>query len=207
METVKNWKNEDIEVIRSRGGVIATINFKDNLIIPERLKFLPIELIQKSYKSRHGKAFQEEIEDYCDLQSINSEDAMVWSYFSSLEYGTYEEKYPFTKELFGRLDITIGENESIDYFLWRKIPNPETKVFVGPEIDFGIITDSAFILGEAKWKSGIDEKQGKLKNKTQLESREEFFEIFKDSLLDGFEKRVQMKRVQIRPLIFLAGRN
>jgi hypothetical protein len=91
--------------------------------------------------------------------------------------------------------------------LWRKIPNPETKVFVGPEIDFGIITDSAFILGEAKWKSGIDEKQGKLKNKTQLESREEFFEIFKDSLLDGFEKRVQMKRVQIRPLIFLAGRN
>jgi hypothetical protein len=55
METIKNWKNEDIEVIRSRGGVIATINFKDNLIIPERLRFLPIELIQ----NRHGKAFQE----------------------------------------------------------------------------------------------------------------------------------------------------
>ena len=108
METIKNWKNEDIEVIRSKGGVVAARNFKDNLIIPERLRFLPIELIQKSYKSRHGKAFQEEIENYCDLQSVNSEDAMVWSYFAPLVYGTYEEKYPFTKGLFSRLGITIG---------------------------------------------------------------------------------------------------
>jgi len=59
-------------------------------------------------------------------------------------------------------------------FLWRRLPHPDTLVLGGPEIDAGIITKNALVLVEAKWQSEVGAKQGKMRDKDQIQLRGEF---------------------------------
>jgi hypothetical protein len=98
---------------------------------------------------------------------------MVWSVFGTIIYSSKIEQMNFVKSLFRLFKLNDIIN-SCNIWLWRRIPHPDTLVSGGPEIDFGIQTDNALILGEAKWKSGVDKYQGKDKKKSQIQLREEF---------------------------------
>lgn len=58
-------------------------------------------------------------------------------------------------DLFRLLDLPGIQTDDAEVFLWRRIPHPDTLVPGGPEIDVGILTSNALILGEAKCRSGV----------------------------------------------------
>lgn len=202
-EKIKDWNGSEIEIVKSKSGVIIIKDIFNNLLMPKNLNIFPIELIQKLYKDNHqsaliggltpsqntknyeGETIPNGADNYCYLQSINSEDALVWSYFSHLIYGSPREKYKFTKDLFNLLEIGdfLHKSDSIEYFLWRRIPHVDTRGMSGSEIDFGIITNRVFLIGEAKWNSGEGKDQGKDKDTGQLTLRQRFLDKFQDEFL------------------------
>ena len=173
---INNWNGNSIDVTKSRGRVIATISPFDNLMykgcIPGT-KIIASEIIQKLYKSNHEKAFnlisnEWKLKYYCDLQSTNSEDSLTWSIFSALVYGDNVYKQSFLMNLSEALSIE-EKPDNIDICLWRRMPHPDTNVSGGPEIDVLISTDNSIYMIECKWRSGVGKKQGKNKDKSQIE--------------------------------------
>jgi len=131
MKTIKNWNDQVIPVIRSAGGVLATYNPFDNLIHDNIFSFPTPEIVQKLYKSRQERAFNEDIKSsigyYTDLQSLNGEDVITWSVFGTLMYSDSRSIINFTKKLFSilQLDSTFT---AVNVWLWRRIPHPDTGV-------------------------------------------------------------------------------
>jgi hypothetical protein len=94
MAHIQDWRGREIEVARSRGGVLALANVWDNLISTGVRPWPAPELIQKIYQSRQVRAFADEelhaatakLGFYSDLQSLHSEDAITWSVFGPVIY-------------------------------------------------------------------------------------------------------------------------
>ena len=96
MKQIKDWTgSKTVEVAESAGGVLATLDPLANLV-RSSLQLWPLpELIQKFYASDRWRGKTEEddravrrcLGHYCDLQSLNSEDAITWSFFGPLIYG------------------------------------------------------------------------------------------------------------------------
>lgn len=186
MLTIPNWRGQSIKVASSKGGTLAVVNPKDNLITSGITLWPPPEIVQKLYQSRHEDAFAEtDLEAvksalgfYSDLQSLNSEDAITWSVFGTLAYADNSTKCAFVTALFDLLSIPISPVADANIWLWRRIPHPQTLDSGGPEIDFGIETEQAILFGEAKWLSGVGQAQGKTGEKDQISLRREFFEKY-----------------------------
>lgn len=190
---MKNWNQQEVEGIRSKGGVIALADPFENLITTGVKPWPPSEIVQKLYQSRQIRAFAEDQKEilqkykgyYSDLQSIHSEDAITWSVFGTVAHSQENIRNQFVSELFKLLDIKVESIKNSEIFLWRRIPHPDTLVSGGPEIDFGILTKDTLILGEAKWKSSVGKEQGKNKDKDQIQLRVEFLQKYANKLYPG----------------------
>jgi hypothetical protein len=182
VEAIENWRGETIRVVRSRGGVIACEDPFANLLIGQVSPWPPPELVQKLYMSRQVNAFDKDqrstctsaLEYYCDLQSLNSEDALTWSCFGPVIHGEKEQQLAFTSGLFSVLGLSTAAPADVGLWLWRRIPHPESLVPGGPEIDVGIQTATVLVFGEAKWRSPVGSGQGRLGDKDQIQLRMEF---------------------------------
>lgn len=158
----------------------------DNLICTDCSPWPPAEIVQKLYQSRQTRAFERDelasctsgIGYYCDLQSIHSEDAITWSVLGTVARSSKESLEAWLNELFSHLELPDIQTKNPEIFLWRRIPHPDTLVPGGPEIDVGISTSNALILGEAKWLSGTGAAQGKKKDKDQIQLRGEFLKKY-----------------------------
>lgn len=184
--TIPNWNGTQIQIGRSRGGVLAVSHPFDNLIRPERIAWPPLEIVQKLYKSRQGEAFKGldsqaviyGLGYYCDLQSLQSEDALTWSVFGTLQHSSGEQREAWTQDFFGLLGLDSANPESAEISLWRRTPHPDNLSQGGPEVDFSISTKNAIIFGETKWLSKIGKAQGKEKGKDQLQICQEVLEKY-----------------------------
>lgn len=177
-----DWNGNIIPVARSKGGVKAVAHPFDNLIHAGFNAWPSPEIVQKLYKSRQFRAFEgKDLEIaasglgyYCDLQSLHSEDAITWSVFGTIARAPQNVLEAWIRDLFQMINLPDSYTDNAEIFLWRRIPHPDTLVSGGPEIDVGIITSNTVILGEAKWLSGVGAKQGKARDKDQIQLRGEF---------------------------------
>lgn len=185
-ESMRDWNGKEIESAISKGGVRVVAHPFDNLISTGCLPWPPSEILQKLYKSRQVRAFhgdelavcQSGIGYYCDLQSLNSEDAITWSVFGTVAREPRAQLQNWLADLLSLFDISEASPEHAELFLWRRVPHPDTLVSGGPEIDVGIITENAVIFCEAKWRSSVGAAQGKKKDKDQIQLRGEFLEKY-----------------------------
>lgn len=181
-----NWNAVPIPIARSRGGVLATTDPRNNLLSASIAPWPPAEIVQKLYRSNQQKAFSGADLDlaisglgyYCDLQSLRSEDAITWSVFGPVAYAGPSVRLTYVRDLLDLIGVEPGPFGSADVWLWRRVPHPDTLVSGGPEIDFGVQTDSLVLFGEAKWLSGVGRGQGKARNKDQMTLRREFFQKY-----------------------------
>jgi hypothetical protein len=99
LKTITNWTGAgSLPVAESAGGVLATLVPWDNLIRGVVEPWPPPELTQKLYASDKWRgcssaddaSVRTQLGYYCDLQSLNSEEAVTWSFFGSLVYSTFE---------------------------------------------------------------------------------------------------------------------
>ena len=179
---MKDWNQKGIKCAHSKGGVTVLAHPYDNLVRGTCHPWPPPEIVQKLYKSRQIRAFSGEdkticmsgVGFYCDLQSINSEDAITWSIFGTAARAPQLELELWLSDLMSLLALPDVDTSGAEVFLWRRIPHPDNLVPGGPEIDVGISTSNALILGEAKWQSGVGTAQGKKKDKDQIQLRGEF---------------------------------
>ena len=177
-----DWNRRAIPVARSKGGVKAVSHPYDNLIRTGFTAWPPPEIVQKLYKSRHDQAFEgKDLEIatsglgyYCDLQSLHSEDAITWSVFGTIARAAQDILETWLRDLFRLIDLPDANTDNAEISLWRRIPHPDTLVPGGPEIDMSIMTSNTVILAEAKWRSGVGAKQGKARDKDQIQLRGEF---------------------------------
>ncbi len=179
MRQIAHWSGHSVvDVAESAGGVLATIDPLANLVRAAVSPWPAPELVQKLYASERwrGKApkddvaVRERLGHYCDLQSLNSEDAITWSFFGPLIYGSSDWRAEFATGLFRKLGV--DRPTWVALWLWRRIPHPEKPTSNGgPEIDFGIQSESCVVFGEAKWNSKIGAGQGVAGNRTQLDLR------------------------------------
>jgi hypothetical protein len=181
---VEDWNGREIEVARSKGGVIAVADVSDNLIRVDEVPWPPPAIVQKLYESRQSRAFEgDQLEAatralgvYSDLQSIHSEDAVTWSYFGPLAIQPSDVRGRFLEWLLHRLGIsewTGNTTSSVD--LWRRVPHPDKSLPGGPELDFVLDGDRCVVFGEVKWLSGEGRGQGVEKDKGQMQLRRDFF--------------------------------
>jgi hypothetical protein len=182
---MQDWNGKEIAFAHSKGGGQIVAHPMDNLISTGCLPWPPAEIVQKLYRSRQENAFTGEqlaicksgLGYYCDLQSLNSEDAITWSVFGTIARSDRNHREAWVADFLRLIDIPKEVSPiCADICLWRRIPHPDTLVSGGPEIDFEIITENAVILGEAKWKSSVGKAQGKLKDKDQIQLRGEWLE-------------------------------
>jgi hypothetical protein len=177
-----DWNGREIAVARSRGGVTVVLDPSDNLIRGGVAPWPPPEVVQKAYQSRQARAFDGDALGaatsawgfYSDLQSLHSEDAITWSAFGPLVYGTAEARSRFVSALLKLLDVVVRPAEPAHLWLWRRIPHPDIPVSGGPEIDVGIHVGDTVVYAEAKWRSGVGTGQGKAGDKDQIQLRREF---------------------------------
>jgi hypothetical protein len=181
IKIIPNWNGRNIVVAQSKGGVIATSDPFDNLICTGVAIWPPVEIVQKLYKSRQIRAFddaeieivQKQLGYYSDIQSLNSEDAVTWSIFGTAAYAPLPMRERFVRSLYSTVNLDSINPNNTAIWLWRRLPHPDTLVPGGPEIDFGIQTENSVLLGEAKWFSGVGKSQGKLNDKDQFTLRYE----------------------------------
>lgn len=179
---MKNWNQDEINVARSRGGVLATTHPFDNLIRTGCVPWPPAEITQKLYQSRQVRAFSGEearacksgLGYYCDLQSLHSEDAITWSVFGTAARAAPDGLQTWLADLFQLLSLHSTKTAKAEVFLWRRLPHPDNLAPGGPEIDAGIVTENSVLLFEAKWRSSVGAKQGVKRDKDQIQLRGEF---------------------------------
>jgi hypothetical protein len=176
MRNIPHWtKANTLRVAESKGGVLVTTHPDDNVVRSVR-PWPPPELLQKYYASfrfdgrtpEDSEAARSGLGHYCDLQSLNSEDAVTWSFFGNLAYAQASDRLT----VFNRILESIGAETVVEppvAWLWRRIPHPEKpESSGGPEIDFAFLSESTLVLGEAKWNSRLGQGQGINGNRSQL---------------------------------------
>jgi hypothetical protein len=112
-EQAANWNGRSITLARSKGGVPVVCDFSDNLIRDDRLPWPPPAVVQKVYGSHQSKAFggtelaaaTSNLGFYSDLQSLNSEDAITWSYFGPFLAETPESRAEFLNWLLETVEL------------------------------------------------------------------------------------------------------
>lgn len=173
---LEDWNGREIEVARSKGGVLALARVRDGLI--DAAPWPPASIVQKLYQSRQARSFEipelelvtRDLGYYCDLQSIHSEDVITYNFFGIVGTNTTQVLNWITD----RLGLDGGDTEC-RISLWRRIPHPDTLVSGGPELDALLVGDRTVLAMEAKWKSSEGKGQGKAGDKTQLGLRNEWF--------------------------------
>lgn len=206
-----DWNGHEMEVERSRGGVLAACWHYRNLIQRASAVGESTEIIQKLVRSKQESAFdtdelarlQEQLGYYCDLQSLHSEDAITWSVFGTVGHCEEPLRVRWVRELFWKLGLPSDKPDHCEITLWRRVPHPETGRPEGPEIDFSIVTEDTVLLGESKWLAGIGKGQGIRRNKDQIQLRIEFLKDYGKSgtFLSPVTRQPEFKNMAV----FLVG--
>ena len=89
-ETIDNWRGEPIEIARSPSGVVLVRDYVDNLIRSPEVPWPPPALVSKlvaddrvaaRWPPTLADAVSKRLGHCTPLQSINSDDAITWSFF------------------------------------------------------------------------------------------------------------------------------
>jgi hypothetical protein len=185
-ETARDWREQPVELVRSRGGVKAVVDAKRNVMLAPGQQWPPPELKRKLGGGRGATAFDEPARQlltaglgckYCRLQSLHSEDAVTWSFFGTLLGAHVATRAACLNWLMAQAQLPQTENASCEISLWKHLSAPGWKKGGRSELDACLLGEQVVVFAEAKWRSPEGTGQGKAKE-TQLEIRRRWFREF-----------------------------
>ena len=197
LETIADWNGNSIRAIRSRGGTWAFPDYEDALVRTGIAPWPPHEIVQKLHRSDKFIHFlppdqpilQSRLGHYVDLQSANSEDSAVWSYFGPLSRSSREARNLWAKAFLGLFCVT-GEIKNCEISLWRRVPHPDLLSSGGPELDVCVTTDRELVVIEAKWRATEGYWQGAEGLSTQMQLRSSFLASLGRNFYPGKELKL-----------------
>lgn len=170
MAVIESWNGSPVSVRRSRGGVVTFECWQDNVLRLGDAPWPP-ELLKQvtGYRARRehfdpddadalGAELGGTISRY---QSLNSEDAVTWSWFGTLAGAPGDTRRAAIQWLYDRvgLDATAAD-PAIDQ--WMRVFHPNAPGSPrGPELDARITDQTALVYVEAKWNADIGTGRGK----------------------------------------------
>lgn len=181
--SVPHWSQpRTVTLAESKSGVRVTCDPRDNVVYPGEAAWPPTGLRKKLCGSRWTGATPEDDRaprrvdgKYCALQSLNSEDAVTWSVFGSLQCLPEETQLDVHRRLFEALELPPPARVPLVRF-WRRVPHPEKPEATasGPELDAEIQSEDSLIIIEAKWNSKVDAKLGTKGDRDQIGLRVDY---------------------------------
>lgn len=97
------------------------------------------------------------------FQSLNSEDAVTWSWFGTLALGEPAIRRKAVQWLYDSLGLPLAASDDIAIDQWMRIAHPNALGSPnGPELDVRIVDASALIYVEAKWNASLGTGKGKI---------------------------------------------
>lgn len=190
MTAIKDWNGNDVPVRRSAGpGQVLTFErWEDNVLRGHASPWPPSDLLKQvtGYRASDSHFAQEDAAALkADLglisrfQSVNSEDAVTWSWFGTLDAAPAPDRRAAIQWLYDRAGIpATAVDPRIDQ--WMRVFHPNAPGSPrGPELDARITDDTAVVYVEAKWKASIGTGKGK-----DLKIPDDQIELRRDSLRD-----------------------
>jgi hypothetical protein len=184
---VKNWNGQEIPVRRSRGGVLTFERWEDNVLRGDAEPWPPAQLLKQvtGYASKlehfdpaDADALEADLAGRISrFQSINSEDAVTWSWFGTLGFAPAAARIAVIQWLYDRIGLDAKAVEPrIDQ--WMRVFHPNAPGSPrGPELDARVDDQVALVYVEAKWKADIGTGRGK-----DLEIPADQIDLRRDSL-------------------------
>jgi hypothetical protein len=192
MPSVENWNGTEIDVATTSGGTLLVCNPFDALMRPIAGPWPSPALVMQLGEGEPGRyPFTEELRaqvstplgHYCEMQSLNSEDAITWSFFGTLMAGPADRRAHFLNWLCDRLGMPWIANTCGAIDLWRRIPHPYYPGTDGPELDAVLDGDDCVAFVEAKWLSKEGTGRGPDGGRVgQMHLRQRFFERWGNAL-------------------------
>jgi hypothetical protein len=197
VRTITDWKGASLEVAESRGGVLAVLDYRRNLIMPEEphaalKRKLRASGRVNSFPPEQQAHLKHELGFYSDLQSLQSEDALTWSVFGPIACSSDARRTWFARDLLSALkeDVPVV---SAEFSLWQRLPHPQTlDANRGPEVDLIVVADCTLLLVEAKWRAPLGTRQGTAKDLDQLQIRSKLIEEHGAQIWPGVRNTMQV---------------
>jgi len=171
MAMIENWNGDPVSVRRSRGGVLTFERWEDNVLGSPPWPRTLLEQIH-GYVARSTHFDDDDAEALAahlggrisKFQSVNSEDAVTYSWFGTLAVAPIETRRAAIQWLYDRASIpATATAPTIDQ--WRRVFHPNAPASPrGPELDARINDPrAALVYVEAKWSATIGTGRGKAK--------------------------------------------
>jgi hypothetical protein len=166
---IRGWNNDEVEAFRSTGsGVIAFCDWEANLLRGDATPCPPVELahqltnrgIASAYAPQDLARLTERLGYLSKFQSINSEDALTWSWFGTLAYSPESARAAVFDWLCEQIGVSGEPGSACAIELWPSVANPYHPGRKGPELDARISGDRALVYVEAKWHAKIGPGKG-----------------------------------------------
>jgi hypothetical protein len=169
MTVTNNWNGEPVAVRRSRGGVLTFERWEDNVLGAPPWPTALLGQV-RGYVAQRGHfadADTEALAAHLDgriskFQSVNSEDAVTYSWFGTLAAASADTRRTAVQWLYDRASIPAAANApTIDH--WARVFHPNAPESArGPELDARIDDPSAaLVYVEAKWNAQVGTGKGK----------------------------------------------
>lgn len=169
MAMIDNWNGQPVAVRRSRGGVLTFEHWEDNVLgappWPEALLGQVRGYVARPdhFAGGDADALAAHLGRISKFQSVNSEDAVTYSWFGTLAAAAANVRCAAVQWLYDRAGIpATAQNPVIDQ--WARVFHPNAPGSPrGPELDARIDDPgAALVYVEAKWSAGIGTGRGKL---------------------------------------------
>lgn len=167
---MKDWNQNEIEISYNKYGEVSTLHPDQNLVHNKLGKWPSPELaIKISKKSNLETDFIQESRErctsslgyYCDLQSINNVDVMIWSVFGTIARAPQDKIKTWLEDLYKNIGIDEVDCEDAQIFLWRKFSRKKLNHDKDNEIDINIMTKDSVVCFLADWTTQTDSFAGK----------------------------------------------
>lgn len=170
MAVMNNWNGEPVAVRRSRGGVLTFERWEDNVLgsppWPERLLRQVRGYVgdRDHFAADDAEALAGRLDGRISkFQSVNSEDAVTYSWFGTLAAAPSDVRRAALQWLYDRVRIpAVATDPVVDQWVRVFHPNvPDSPR--GPELDARIDDPgAALVYVEAKWNAKVGTGQGKV---------------------------------------------
>ena len=158
---ISDWNEKAIEACYNlESGLFATLHPNQNIVCKAQNAGQSSELKRKFTQRGKDPNFSKEaclsntnwsLGYYCDLQSIESAQAIAWSTFGLVSDSTSLIKYNWMLDFFKCLDLAGASADDAQFFFWRKLPSATKPSNLCPECDVMIATQNTLTVILCYW--------------------------------------------------------
>lgn len=170
METVEDWNGNELGVCHSRASAVPYVtSWRRNVIAPPGGQWPAwLEKQVTGYTARadwfddaDAQVLSAELGRISKFQSLNSEDAVTWSWFGTLALAEPKERAAALQWLLNKVGLAAEVTPEAMIDQWSRVHHPNVPESPrGPEIDARVSDTNLLMYVEAKWHAELGSGRG-----------------------------------------------